>query len=174
MYSRSSSCDFRIFGTAYYLAPEVLVGAYNEKVDIWSCGIILYVLLASRPPYFRKNIKEIKEQVLLKPFKPTKTNIPECSMLLLDFAKNLLEINPKERISAKDALKHPWMLLHNFNSNADPLPNFINTYPKSKLVQGVLMYIITSLVKSCNKSSLAENFRSINKNRNGIIEKMSS
>ncbi|OMJ78036.1 hypothetical protein SteCoe_22235 [Stentor coeruleus] len=160
-----------IFGTAYYLAPEVLLGAYNEKVDIWSCGIILYVLLMLRPPYSGKNAKEIKGQVLSKPFKPTKNNMPGCSPLLLDFANNLLEIDSKERISAKDALKHPWILLHNSRSIAEPLPNSINANPKSKLVQGVLMYIITCLVKSCSKSSLAENFRSIDKNGNGIIEK---
>ncbi|OMJ73584.1 hypothetical protein SteCoe_27716 [Stentor coeruleus] len=160
-----------IFGTAYYLAPEMLLGAYNEKVDIWSCGIILYILLTSKTPYYGKNAMEIKEQVLLNPFKPTKDNFLGSSLLLLDFAENLLKINSKERISAKDALKHPWILLHTSRNIDEPLPNTINTYPKSKFVQGVLMYIITCLVNSCSKSSLAEKFRSIDKNGNGIIEK---
>ena len=39
------------FGSAYYIAPEVLFGEYNENCDIWSCGIIMYIMLTGKPPY---------------------------------------------------------------------------------------------------------------------------
>lgn len=51
-------------GTLYYIAPEVLKESYNEKCDIWSCGIIMYILLCGYPPFNGKNEKEIIEKIL--------------------------------------------------------------------------------------------------------------
>ena len=54
-------------GTPYYIAPEVIKGNYNYKCDIWSCGVILYVLLCGTPPFNGKNDQEITEKIKLKP-----------------------------------------------------------------------------------------------------------
>jgi len=52
-----------LYGTSYYIAPEVLAGAYTEKCDLWSTGVILYVMLSGKPPFNGKNEAKILENV---------------------------------------------------------------------------------------------------------------
>lgn len=56
-------------GTPYYIAPEVLLKKYNEKCDVWSCGVILYILLAGYPPFYGKKDIDIYQKIV-------KANVP--------------------------------------------------------------------------------------------------
>lgn len=53
----------QVYGTAYYIAPEILKSEYNEKCDVWSIGVILFILLSGRPPFGGDTDKEILENV---------------------------------------------------------------------------------------------------------------
>jgi calcium-dependent protein kinase len=55
-------------GTPYYIAPEVLKREYNEKCDVWSCGVILYILLAGYPPFNGKSEEDIFKNILIGKF----------------------------------------------------------------------------------------------------------
>ncbi|OMJ85483.1 hypothetical protein SteCoe_13169 [Stentor coeruleus] len=110
-----NACNFHttssmkgLFGSVYYLAPEVFKGIYNEKVDIWSCGIMLYVLLTGNIPYNPGSLNDIKKQVVETPFQLTHEFSYSFSGELEDFMKKILNVNPEKRLSASEALKHPW------------------------------------------------------------------
>jgi calcium-dependent protein kinase len=53
-----------LFGTPYYMAPEIFKKDYTEKCDVWSCGILLYLLLCGYPPFKAKSMKELEKKIL--------------------------------------------------------------------------------------------------------------
>lgn len=125
-----------IFGSPYYLAPEVLKGTYNEKIDIWSCGITLYVLLTGKAPYLARDPKTIKQTILTSPFQVDGKILPTKSGLLRDFLQKLLEIDPEKRISAEEALYHPWLSQERVKT--ETLVNCLSTSSKIDLASSPL------------------------------------
>lgn len=88
------------FGTPYYIAPEILAGEYNEKCDIWSCGVILYILLCGRPPFDGENDDEILENVSKGSYKISGPIWAKISAEGIDLIKKMLTFDPERRISA--------------------------------------------------------------------------
>jgi len=96
-------------GTPYYVAPEVLQGEYDQACDLWSCGVIMYTMLCGHPPFYGKTDNE----VLRKVKKGIYSFDHKCWKHISQDAKtligHLLKYNPKERYTAEQALKHPWI-----------------------------------------------------------------
>jgi calcium-dependent protein kinase len=97
------------FGTPYYIAPEVLKKNYDEKCDLWSVGVILYILLCGYPPFNGANDKQIIQAVMQGQFTVDEPEWADVSDEAKDLVSKLLTYNPLERISAMDALQHPWL-----------------------------------------------------------------
>ncbi len=82
---------------------------YNEKCDIWSVGVILYILLSGKPPFTGDTDKEILEAVQLGVFSFTSNEWQAISAEAKDLVKQMLKYNPNERITALGALNHEWI-----------------------------------------------------------------
>ncbi|KAI3458737.1 hypothetical protein Pfo_015400 [Paulownia fortunei] len=100
-----------VVGTPYYVAPEVLMGReYNEKVDVWSAGVILYIMLAGVPPFYGDGPAETFEAVLRGnlrfPPKIFRSMSPEAKDLL----RKMICRDVSRRLSAEQVLGHPWMI----------------------------------------------------------------
>ncbi|OMJ74351.1 hypothetical protein SteCoe_26740 [Stentor coeruleus] len=137
------------FGTSYYIAPETLKGMYNEKVDIWSCGILLFILMTGEAPYIGQNTLEIKRQILQNPFTKEKWTLKIKEKLVFDLLESMLEINPEERFSAKQALMHPWITKYKkiLRSKDQIYTNTFSDYYFNKIHQNASLYIAAYLVK---------------------------
>ena len=96
-------------GSCYYIAPEVLDGSYNERCDIWSLGIILYIMLTGIVPYDGENEYEIIKQIRLDVDIFTISELETVSSSALDLLRKMLRRNGSERISTEEALQHPWL-----------------------------------------------------------------
>ena len=106
-------------GTPYYVAPEVLNGAYDEKCDLWSLGVIAYMLLSGTPPFPGNGENEILTRVKKGVYDLNIPKFDKVSANAKDFIKKLLVMDPKKRLSAKEAQAHQW--LHDFDVPAEPL-----------------------------------------------------
>ena len=97
-----------IVGTPYYVAPEVLKGNYDFSCDVWSLGVILYIMLCGYPPFEGDNNKEIFKRVLQQKLEFD----PEDWDIISDEAKDLISKmlvkEPTKRITVIDCLNHPW------------------------------------------------------------------
>ncbi|GFR48541.1 hypothetical protein Agub_g10439 [Astrephomene gubernaculifera] len=98
-----------IVGSAYYVAPEVLRRAYSKEADIWSCGVILYILLCGYPPFHGENEKKIFEAVVAKPIDFSSEPWPNISDAAKDCVRRMLVRDPKRRATAQQILQHEWM-----------------------------------------------------------------
>ena len=101
------------------MAPEVLKGTYDQKCDIWSCGVILYILLCGYPPFNSRNDKEIVEKIKSGVFDFPEDEWKYVSQEAKEFIKKLLKVEPKDRLSGEQALQDPWMKLRNKTSQID-------------------------------------------------------
>lgn len=96
-------------GTPYYLAPEVLDRHFDEKCDLWSAGVIFYILLCGYPPFNGPSDKDIFFAIKRGKFTFPEEEWSGISQEAKDMIKSLLQMDPKRRPSAEEALKHPWI-----------------------------------------------------------------
>nr|CEL69049.1 TPA: Calcium-dependent protein kinase 3 [Neospora caninum Liverpool] len=98
-----------VVGTPYYVAPEVLFGKYGSECDMWSAGVILYILLCGYPPFHGKDNQEILKKVQVGEYSFDPRHWRRVSDHAKDLVKRCLTYVPGKRISAAEALKHPWI-----------------------------------------------------------------
>ncbi|KAK1395342.1 Protein kinase domain-containing protein [Heracleum sosnowskyi] len=99
-----------VVGTPYYVAPEVLSGRnYNEKVDVWSAGVILYVMLTGVAPFYGNSATEIFDAVLRANLRFPARYFHSVSPAVKDLLRRMLCKDASRRFSAEQVLGHPWM-----------------------------------------------------------------
>ncbi|CAI9117025.1 OLC1v1018335C1 [Oldenlandia corymbosa var. corymbosa] len=98
-----------IVGSAYYVAPEVLGKRYGKEIDVWSAGVILYILLCGFPPFWAETEKGIFDQIRMGHLDFESSPWPSISDGAKDLIRKMLTMDPKKRITAAQALEHPWL-----------------------------------------------------------------
>ena len=168
-------------GTSFYIAPEVLKNGYNEKCDLWSCGVILYILLCGSPPFYGKNEKEIFQKILdgEVDFKHKIWN--KISEDAKNLVTKLLQVDPNERISAAKALEDIWFK-KNLNLNVindNPTPTNFNMFmnnitqfcSEQKLQQATLAFLVHNFAPKEELNELKKIFFAFDKNGDGKLSK---
>jgi len=95
-------------GTPYYVAPQVLQGKYDATCDVWSCGVIMYILLCGYPPFYGHSDGEVLSKVRLGHVAFDVRDWKHVSQGAKELIRAMLKVNPKDRYTAEEALNHAW------------------------------------------------------------------
>lgn len=163
----------KVIGSFYFIAPEVFDRKYNEKCDLWACGIIMYILLSARLPFNGITEKEIIENIQKGYYDLKKEPMNQISKEAKGLIYNLLQVRPENRISTEDALNHNWFckfetrkhLCDNINKESleKIIENLRHYSSQNKLGQVVLAFLVHNIheflpdVKEINKLYLKLN-----------------
>jgi len=167
-------------GSAYYKAPEVVNKDYCEKCDIWSVGVICFILLGGYAPFDGENDEEITKMIIEGDFDFDDPQWEMVSDYAMDFIEECLTYNEKHRPSAAEALSHPWLekirkatqksFLDNESAAIqDSLQNMASFHASSKLKQATLAYIASQLLLKEEKEAIDEVFRALDMNQDGKL-----
>ena len=96
-------------GTIYTMAPQVLKGVYTEQADLWSIGVITYMLLSSTKPFYHRKRRYMIDRILRCDYNFHGKQWEHVSQPAKDFVAALLKLNPNERLTAQQALEHEWL-----------------------------------------------------------------
>ena len=158
-------------GTAYYVSPEVLQGKYNEKCDIWSAGVILYIMLNGEPPFNGSNDNEIYRCISQMKFSFPESKWKNISEDAKDLIKKMI-CAPERRFNAQQVLNHVWIKKNAphskgniINLNLKHLKKYINT---SKIQKAVLIFIASRLHEN-EVNHLKQTFEEIDLNKDGTL-----
>jgi calcium-dependent protein kinase len=164
-------------GTPYYVAPEVLRREYTNSCDIWSIGVITYILLCGYPPFYGESDTQIFESVKVGKFDFPSPEWDEISQSAKDFVLIMLKKSPMDRPTAAAALKHRWLkeqlgrkeLATSSISHASVRTGEFTKYlAMKKLRKAALGYIASNLTQT-EVGHLAELFKTMDKNDDGHV-----
>merc|ERR1719414_567387 len=160
-------------GTPYYVAPQVLAGKYDQLSDLWSIGVIMYVMLCGYPPFFGETDAEVLSKVRLGNFSFNAAdwkNISEDAKNLIRF---LLKMNPRDRYTAEQALNHEWIKnkapkAANVSLQTNFVDNLRNFRSQNKLKKAAL-HVIAGQLDEDQIKALRETFQGLDSNGDGLL-----
>ncbi|KAL6336481.1 hypothetical protein AAG906_018436 [Vitis piasezkii] len=160
-----------IVGSAYYVAPEVLHRSYGTEADMWSVGVIAYILLCGSRPFWARTESGIFKAVLKADPSFDEAPWPSLSSDAIDFVKRLLNKDYRKRLTAAQALSHPW--LANYHDVKIPLDMIVYKLVKAYIFSSSLRKsALAALAKTLSIAQLAyfrEQFTLLGPNKSGFI-----
>ena len=169
-------------GSSYYMAPEIIKRKYDEKCDLWSIGVILYILLTGRPPFDGNDDEEILENVKKGVYDKWSYPFPLLSSQAKDLIVKLLQYDPKKRLSAEQALEHQWFKTAEFKKKdkvntiapelAKELIENMTKYKSDNILKcAVIAYLVHHITNTEECLEASKLFIKIDLNSDGKIEK---
>lgn len=165
----------KLIGTYYYMAPEVMTGEYDEKCDVWSLGVILFIMLSGVPPFNGRTDKEIATKIQNAPLLFQGSNWATVSDEAKTLIMKMLKKTPSTRISTEDVFNSPWLQSRGNDRVPDieleqsSIQSLANFRAETRLQQAVYSYIVSQMLDSNYFAKLRNVFTDIDKNGDGLL-----
>ena len=141
-----------VVGTPYYVAPEVLRGNYGKECDVWSLGVLLYVLLVGYPPFNGNSQQEIFKKIVFGEYDFNQREWEEVSLEARSLIVSMLFVNPRERATLDDVLSHEWFRIHENTQKKKRVPLLIldklKNYKAPKRLKQEALKIVVKLLSN--------------------------
>ena len=164
-------------GTPYYIAPEVLEGNYDEKCDVWSCGVILYIMLCGYPPFNGETDDDILVAVKKGKYDFPKEEWSSVSKEAIELIKGMLTYEPNKRLSALDCMSQSWFIKNKGKNTSDKkmaknvLGNMKKFKRDRKLEQATIGFIVNQLISKEERKELVKQFQEWDTNGDGVLSR---
>jgi calcium-dependent protein kinase len=157
-------------GTPYYLAPEVITGGYGPQCDVWSLGVVMFLLLSGQQPFEGSSVQEIMRKIVLGNYGFSESSWNSVSRQAKDLISRMLTLSPYKRILLKEALNHSWFLE---DSLSPKLPMAvllsIKRFKAPKKLQKEVMRIMIKFLSAEDIEDLKHSFLQIDRERTGFV-----
>lgn len=161
-------------GTVYYVSPEVMEGCYGEKCDIWSLGVIVFMLLSGAPPFNGSHDHQILLKIKRGQYSFSGPRWVGISDMAKDFIRCLLQREASDRPSAEEALKHPWLQQNSANAIARPIAYDVvvsmRNFALGNSLRRAALGIVALGMTTREVEELEQTFRALDKNSRGTIQ----
>ena len=169
-------------GSSYYIPPEVIKKQYGEECDVWSVGVVMYILLCGKPPFNGEDDDDIFHAISIGKYDTSSEVFQKLSNNAKDLLNKLLMYNQSERITAKDALSHPWFnteefqtlyRTHTLNKNSVKIMmNNLEYYKSNNIIKcAALAYLVHQNMNNMECIKASNLFIDIDLNKDGKLEK---
>lgn len=162
-------------GTIYYIAPEVIEGFYDEKCDIWSCGVVLYIMLSGTLPFDGKTNQEVIERIMQGKVNFKLHEFEGISSEAKHLISRMLTLEARRRPSAEEVLNDPWIQKHVTSLDqtrsvaSSALSNLHSFRLNCKVRTALLSYIVSNISESKELDELIRVFQAMDKNGDGKL-----
>jgi len=166
-----------IIGTSAYCSPEVIDDIYDERCDEWSCGVLMYLLLCGEIPFPGDTEEEMFSKIKKGKFSFHQKEFKNVSNNAKDLICNLLMYNKDYRITASQALQHPFFTesfdpkLLSYNKDLTKLTELIEIKKFGKFQESIIAYLTINFIDKDEENQLKEVFRYIDKNNKNFLKK---
>lgn len=165
------------FGSVYYVAPEVLMSSYNEKCDVWSLGVILFLILSGKPPFNGNSDQVILKKVYEGKYSMEGPEWQEISSDAKDLISKMLTLDFKTRVTAKKCLEHKWIKeigkvdakTTNAPLNRRSLRNLKTFRAEFQLQGAIVSYVVYQLASKEEREDLTNTFMLLDEDNDGKL-----
>eukprot|EP00359_Climacostomum_virens_P006338 CAMPEP_0204917440 /NCGR_PEP_ID=MMETSP1397-20131031/15017_1 /ASSEMBLY_ACC=CAM_ASM_000891 /TAXON_ID=49980 /ORGANISM="Climacostomum Climacostomum virens, Strain Stock W-24" /LENGTH=428 /DNA_ID=CAMNT_0052090271 /DNA_START=488 /DNA_END=1774 /DNA_ORIENTATION=+ len=161
-----------LVGTPYFVAPEVLRGRYSNSCDVWSLGIVFYMMLTGEPPFTGRNVTEVYQKASMGVIDFSKPEFENISPEAKDLLSKMLNVSPRTRISLDDALGHKFFLM-NADTNTQRLTlsamSNLKRWHAPQLLQREALKVILKMMTPESIEELKNAFVAMDRKGTGFI-----